>query len=1229
MKRMFTLNRKSRSRWMLLLLLLVAGVTNTLAQNVTVKPSTGSMIAAVPENIGGTSGDYDTFYRRGGFATWRHNQLCLTMTTSDAPGLTADGQLANPANNLFGRTSTNEIEMGRGALQATRTCYMNLVLPKGYRFTGYEIVFSRNRADFGNDGYSNNANTNGTTIFGETDANFNFLTGFTQTCTYDANATLEEGSVSISKEDETGMTNVLYFKLTDNNTGTGRMVITFHSITLYFTAEDDYSPVAAASQIATPVSAVDIPFSTGKVDYGTIKERTYNGQTRVSYSSASVKDMAANFVLYEAESVKDGTHFDGTTGKVVEYKTGSIYSYNEFFRLGKTGAEQVYYIESPTYVVLPDANETKNPVGFRIVGAELEYQYASAQGASTVTTTKHYITYTSGGTTYYLDKTGHFVTGTQTEWEIDDNNYVHSGNVYLTYTRSGNTNYTYSLSVGLADSDNKVRIYNNYLYINAPESRYSWSNTTFYVQGTTSSTATPTFTTGNSNRASWTTTTSTVTVPAFTPAPFKLHVYGKDGVELEDSPIEVNSSADNGKITLNNLNNDAIKFGVEGIGLVKGTITMQALDPYINRMTVVCQDQDEDEIRMTETFTSNDFSVSGGEFFFYLPSDCIGHTVKISYEDLWSRYADETYTGGSSDHNSRFSFVNSEHYNQYTSDNIYSNTTEAAADQSSVHERQIVDNVGAAKFRFNNADQMQGTGGTLTEYPFTKANYAAAPNNGSFYTMQYNVTSADQVKTGYVFTTDETRYNIAPTTAVQHRTYAYYEMKVHVQSSTYDPKVKFEKVYDAAFYDNDGTNTGATAAFYGAIITAPYGTPVKQGFASDYEIQTVINDAITLGKDSENNTDIPTNKNQILYVDMTQLAGYYTNSQAEMSMTDYKNTLGKNALIFMPKGVTVTHDAVNNNFAYLTEGNNLRAANNIIITDKNPFFSPYDIQLPSGNYAEYTRTASKADYNATQYATVILPFTVALEDGQHTDKDGLSTLEFMQMNTNNATSDKGYNYQPAMFFTKTSDAQVDANTPYALKVVSNAGTGSFTVRQYDKNIIATPAEAMSGNTLFSAKTISATGNLTDKNGVSNTYSFSHKGSFSGYKIPKNSPVTFYFANNGFYSSAELNGKYPNVELYPYRTVYEVISGGSAKVGFLHFVEGENTTGIIDIEKNNYSGIATGDGTITITADAAGIYRIFSAAGQNANTVVLKAGETRTVNVPAGVYLVNGVKVLVK
>ena len=1198
------------------------------AQNVTVKPSTGSMIASVPENISGGSSDYDTYFRRGGFATWRHNQLCLTMTASDAKTLTANGQLANPANNLYGRTSTNEIELGRGATQDTRNCYMNFALPKGYRFTGYEIVFSRNRSDFGNNGYRDNAYTGGTTLFGETDESFAYKSDYTQSVTYNANATIDDGSTTITHEDETGMGNMLYFKLTDNNTGTGRMVITFHSITLWFTPEEDYTPITSQTTIETPVSAVDIPFATGKVDYGSIERRYYNGQYRVSYSSANVVDMSANMVLYEAESVKDGTHFDGTTGKVVEYKAGSIHNYQDYFKLGKENEEQIYFLETPTYVTLPDADETKNPVGFRIVGAELEYQYGTALPASTVTKTHYYITYTSGGTTYYLDETGHFVTGTKTEWALDDNNYVHSGNVYLTYTSSGFISVTYSLSVGSSTSDNKIRMYNNYLYF---YTQGILTTTYYYLQGTTNSSTTPTFSTSSSGRASWVTETTTTEIPAFNPAPFKLHVYGKDGTPQQT--IEVNSSDDNGTIELTGLNNDAIKFGVEGIGFIKGTLTMQALDPYIDRMSVVCQDQDKTAIRMTQTFTSNDFSVSGGEFYFYLPADCVGDKVKITYEDLWSHYADETYQGGSANHNSRFSFVKSEHYDAFTNDNIYNNVEEAKADMASVKERQIVETVGKAKFKFNNADEMNSTGGTLTEYPFTQANYAAAPNNGEFYKMLYTVSADDQSQTAYVFTTDETRYNIAPTTAVQHRTYAYYEMIVHVQSSTYTPKVEMKRVYDSSCYEENGA--AVSKPFYGVIITAPFGTNNEAGFASDFEVEQAIDDVITLGRDSYGNTDVPENTNQILYVDMSQLAGFYVNDQHELTIDEYKNQkLAKNALMFLPKGVTNTYD----NFAYMTDGNNFRAANNIILTDKTPFFSPYDIQVPSNNYATYKRLITASTEKAVKYATVMLPFTLNAENGLHTNdtEDGFQfNIRKMTDFDTPTTGSDGYDYYGDGYFNLIDETIAEANKPYMVEVVSQPENSeySFIAAQKGSAIKATP-------TVSDNNKISKIEGETVVVGGSST--LTNYGTYSGVTIPKQDYI-FYFNRDKYVSSLNLT-KYDEVYVQPFRAYYDYeevsanTSGSRMVRAFNILYDMEKTApdaivsddaGIIDgignIQGKDFT-ITQGKGFLVVSANKDINVSIKGINGMNVLNAKMKAGEQRIVSVPTGVYMVNKTKI---
>ena len=1237
---------KKITKLLVLFVLCLVGMQGN-AQNVTVKPSTGSMIAGVPENISGTSGDYDVFYRRGGFATWRHSQLCLTMTTSDAKTLTDNGQLKNPANNLFGRTSTNEIEMGRGAGQATRNCYMNLALPKGYRFTGYEIVFSRNRSDFGNNGYENNSNTGGTTRFGETDQDFNYLNDYYQDITYNADATIEEGSVTISKEDMTGMKNVLYFKLTDADTGTGRMVVTFHSITLYFTAEDDYTPVLPQTNITVPVSAVDIPFQTGKVDYGSIENRTYSGQTRVSYSSANVVDMKANMTLYEAGSVTSGTHFDGTSGNVVEYKEGTNYTiqnHDDFFILGKANQEQVYFIESPTYVVLPDEAQTKNPVGFRIVGAELEYEYGQRVPASSVTRTKHYITYTSGGTTYYLNTSGSFVADQPTEWYSDDAGRIYTGSIYLGFTATGYVNRSYTLATFPDVPEHPLYVYNNqYIHGVYRSGLTSLSDHDVYLIGSTSS---ATVSESTNNRASWVTDTETINIPAFEPAPFTLNVYDKDGALKESHTV--NSSADNGKVTLTGFNNDAVKFGVQGRGFIKGTLTMQALDPYIDKMDVVCQDQQQSAIRMTQPFEANDFSVSGGEFFFYLPDDCVGHTVKISYEDLWSHYADESYTSpetGSAEHNSRFSFVKSEHYNQYTNDNIYNNTAEAAAGASTVKERQKVETVGTTKFKFNNADQLSGSAGILTEYPFTQANYAAAPNNGQFGVMTFTVTSADQQQTAYVFTTDETRYNIAPTTAVQHRTYAFYEMIVHVQSSTYEPKVKIVKVYDKSCYDNNGTD--ATDAFYGAVVTADYGTPAQAGFASDLEVEEAIDAVITLKKDDFGNTDVPASAKQILYVDMTGLKGYYINGQHAMTLGAYRTSkLAPNSIIFLPSGATEDGD----NFASITSGTNSRANNNIVLTDKQPFYSPYNIQVPSQNYAKYSRQISRDINGKVSNATLILPFALEVTEGVHTNAttDACSfSLNTMKNGKTFEQNDPSYDFKiededPKAQFVAIEGASSVANTPYFVHVETPATDNniSFVATQAGAAIAKTPTQSGStlGQQFYTGETAHATFTYKDpetNSDASETYDFTAEGNYSGTQYVRTaSEDVFYFAHDMFLNLHTLRADIPSLTVYPFRSVYTYKKSGTG-VGVLNFFEVTfddelgDTDAIVEMPKRIDLAVRSGKGYLLMTSAIDQTVNVRSLNGMSVGELNMRAGDSLSINLPAGIYLVNNVKIIVK
>ncbi len=1254
-----------KAKLFLMLALLIMGVSSVFAQNVTIKATNGSMIASVPEG----QTDYDVFFRSGGFATWQHEQLSMVLTASDVTGLTDTQQLDNPANNLFSDGTHIQIAKGLGTYNI---CYLSLSLPKGYRFTGYEITFSKpgqTRKSLANNIMDFNTSDD-TSRFGETGSTFGTYTVYKDAARGGAAQTIKRESQS-----DTDMGNVLYFKL--QNPSDGRSLITLESAEFFFTAEADYTPLTTPGNVQR-VSAIDIPFSTSKVDYGTIQNRRYDGIQRVSYSSANVKDISANLTLYEAGSIKDGNDFDGSTGKVVEYKEGSISVENDYYRIGAEDAanpgteEHIYYLETPTYVLLQD-NATMNPVGYRIVGAQIEYKYGPTNkyGTEQKTYNTFYISYTTGGllgTTYYLNSSGGATT-TQNQralWFIDDEGYIRTGangQTYLTNFNQQSGGSGYAGTTTNKDDAVKFSINNNgYIYYTEGNNNYwlrrttSWTTTYFRFQNNTGDRA--------SRTPSGTTTIGVDGVIGTNPAQnYTLKVYDKTGTSATTE--NVSSSNQSGTITLGGLNNDAIKIGVIGTGLIKGTLILQALDPYLDQMSVVCSDLNpNNDIRMTQTFTASDFSVSGGEFHFYVPEDT--EEVGITFEELKSKYFDETYEGGSTSHTSRINFVKSAHYNEFgeSNNNVYSNTTEAAADKNTVKERLKVGTVGSAKFRFNNADVLATQPGILTEYPFTLEKYAAqeAPNSGSFGSMTFDVTSGDQDLTKYVFTTDETRYNIAPTTATQHRAYAYYEMHVFVHKANYPAKVEIVKVYDdgKTFY-LDG-NTEKTSALYGAIVTAPYresdSGPVKQGYASYKDIYERIEAILEAGEDdaATPHTDLPENMNQILYLDLSQLAGVYHESGSSSTSegegetgtgtttsteTDYLNSYAPNCLFFLPKGYSENRY----NVAYQMESGGFRAANNIVVTDKQPFFSPYDIQVDAANYSEYKRMVTIERYGTVGKATVILPFNINVDaDGLHNNNDQSGSFKLHKMQNTDAiamTNRDNLDYYAEGYFTKPELQTVQlesgttyvapAYTPYVVEVISGpeeegGNELSFIARVNGGVVYQTPSKT---NYIFDGE--EATSKVEDVG-----YKFSHHGTITGRQLPNASKTTqiFYFANNLFHDSQTLYDGLP-LNMFPFRTYYDYTATGSnAKMTSFRVVFGENenlggTTGINEIQRNADLAVVAGKGCITLMAKVDNDVTIYAVNGQTIDKCTLRAGDSRTVNVAPGVYVINGVKIVVK
>lgn len=124
---------KVKSKYAVFLLFIVLCLTMQ-AQNVTISPASGKLVAGL------TSGN-EIGFSSGWNSLWRHNQLPLTLTVSDASDLTEGGQLKAPAGDIILDTSQNLYAIGSGSQVSA---HINISLPKGFRFTGYRMVWVNN-----------------------------------------------------------------------------------------------------------------------------------------------------------------------------------------------------------------------------------------------------------------------------------------------------------------------------------------------------------------------------------------------------------------------------------------------------------------------------------------------------------------------------------------------------------------------------------------------------------------------------------------------------------------------------------------------------------------------------------------------------------------------------------------------------------------------------------------------------------------------------------------------------------------------------------------------------------------------------------------------------------------------------------------------------------------------------------------------------------------------------
>ena len=342
-------------------------VTQAVAQNVTISPTTGKLVA-------GLTYDNEVGFENGWSSLWRHEQLPLTLTVSDKGEISESGVLTDPAGDIVLDATQGKYVVVSGK-PLTAELHMCISLPKGYRFTGYRMVFLNN--------------VNGRTISGlelaeinkqlyETGSDFDFSQSKATTGNMPGTNETKEYVIERTSKNQSDMGSNLYFLL--HHSVAGFYGVTLKSCELYFTAEGAFdakvTPGSPADIVSQGVNMIGSPFNTGKLDLGPIKPNTKNGKTFYSYDYRNVEELKASNWLYQENAVTADKKLPTTVG------SGSIQALQNGGQLYYALGNNTYYIESPTATVTQ--NGIAVPLGYRITGAKIKYHYGKAASSGNI-----------------------------------------------------------------------------------------------------------------------------------------------------------------------------------------------------------------------------------------------------------------------------------------------------------------------------------------------------------------------------------------------------------------------------------------------------------------------------------------------------------------------------------------------------------------------------------------------------------------------------------------------------------------------------------------------------------------------------------------------------------------------------------------------------------------------------------------------------------------------------
>lgn len=1151
------------------------------AQTVSISPMTGNVISVASYEDESHLDDF------GG--VWVHNQLPMTLVTSDKSDLMKSGMMKEHANNV---AVVDDCLVFASGSPVTTVNHMSLSLPKGYRFTSYKIVM-----DYEKD-------SDAPSTFKEMDGTFKNLKGSSVTVSRgDKGKILQRTSLN-----NTDMGNILYF-YQEHTEGMARVKVTSFVVTFECTDKFNESLHAGVTKLDNPVSCIALPFQTHRTDLGKIEETTKEGYTSYKYDYKNVKDLSADFLLYDQAGVVNGTAVAGTPG---DGAISSVYYNGQLTFVGLKN--NTYWLETPTDAITQNGKRT--PVGYRIVGARLLY----ANNAHSIGFQKGDKIYITDGNGRYMNSSLEFTT-TKVEWTYDKDGKVSTKSGKKTYyLRHYTGSFLFpTVSLRTTTKADQASVYNtkglNLFYgsvENAYIISYDASGNAVYDKDPKNNAMVV-----NANPTETSTTG------------FTIKLYDKTGETAQQAQVNANNVE--GDLVLEKINNDAIKLQIEGLedgqeAFVCFQVQLEALNPYIDKMDITCT-QPSGEQALKKQYLADDFTIgTDGKVDFGVPSNFGTTGLKFAFDGLHSKSADETYPAGQVGEYSRFHFVKSEYYN-LIDENLQDHRSDAADYDCTKKIR--VDEAGDKAFRCNNSDLFKaGTTGSATFYyeEYRYSNAAYNTQGGHWKEMVAN--NDDNYVKRYIVVCDETRYNIAPTTTPRHAIYAYYSTDLKLTTVDYTPEITYTKVYDDAVIP-----TGPDKNYYvGATLRlrdeAGSLLPEGTGYAFTKQIINQINADIAAHK-----TNAPVDADHILYFDASKINSllFSSNNAAWGQLEDLKRDLGMNALIFLPTGVTDNHDNV---ASKSLSGDDFIAENNIVLEDQWPFFSPYDIRINAANEVSYKRFVANNN-DTKKWVSIVLPFTVAVdaETGQYINEDDKCDFTFFKMNTTNAFSKPNPSGEliftdiDAHFSPYTGVETTQPNDAYIVRIDRAEMTEKeaklmFILRQRGSTIVKTPG----GRTI---KGTASSGTIDDQ-----SMDLIPQATFSGAEVDKAKGI-FYFNKDKFVSSRALEVS-NTVKVLPFRSYYDCTGMGTGKRNIRYInisLEPNNTT--TDIQEVTSKATNAGfvfssqAGQLTVKATKDLRVNVRNVSGQTIDVKALKAGESHSVKLPSGIYVVNGTKVMVR